>query len=172
MAALSATALRTIRGAGFTREEWVWMWGYTGGVWGGDRCGCQDDRCIGHHHDGADGCGCLGQMINDAVAWRTATRRPNSVELAGGPWGLNQWVDVSTPHVLATVSTSQHYAGPAVNGVVRERPAETSVRIRPRDGWSAVAGEEEWCGERMLVIRFAKITAEEVPGGDPGPLIA
>ncbi|MGZ4521921.1 MAG: hypothetical protein ACXVXO_00675 [Mycobacteriaceae bacterium] len=29
------------------------------GVWHGDRCGCPDDRCVGHHHDAGEECGCL-----------------------------------------------------------------------------------------------------------------
>lgn len=30
---------------------------------GCDRCGCSDDRCIGHHHDAAEDCGCLPVLI-------------------------------------------------------------------------------------------------------------
>lgn len=29
----------------------------------GDKCGCQDDRCVGHHHDESDECGCLEPCI-------------------------------------------------------------------------------------------------------------
>jgi hypothetical protein len=134
---LNATASRAIREAGFTKAQWAAMWGYTGGEWGGDACGCFDDRCIGHHHEGAGGCGCLESMIDDAVAWRTATRNPNSVELIGRSYGLFQYVTVTTPAVLAHVSTSQGGIGPRVNGVVQTRPAESVVRIEPRDGWTA-----------------------------------
>ena len=156
MTALSATALSAIRAAGFTRPEWLRMWGYDSGTWGGDRCGCLDDRCIGHHHEGAEGCGCLETMINDAVAWRTATRNPNSVELAGGPYGLNQWVNVTTPAVLATVSTSREWTGIPVNGVARVDPAASVVRIEAREGWSATVTHEENHGVKTMVIRFGK----------------
>src|SRR5205823_795368 len=33
--------------------------GYSNGKWGGDRCGCPDDRCIGYHHQDETDCGCL-----------------------------------------------------------------------------------------------------------------
>lgn len=36
------------------------------GVWGGDACGCTDDRCIGYHHDEADECGCLPVLLAEA----------------------------------------------------------------------------------------------------------
>lgn len=160
MTALNAAALAAIRDAGFTRAEWLRMWGYGGTTWGGDRCGCFDDRCIGHHHEGAEGCGCLETMIADAVAWRTATRRPNSVELVGGPYGLNQWVSVSTPAVLAAVSTSRDWTGIPVNGVAREDPAESVVRIETREGWSAAVTHEDNHGVRQIVIRFARVAPE------------
>ncbi len=43
-------------------------------TWPGDACGCTDDRCTGHHHDGAD-CGCLEVQLNEfhlnlSVAWK------------------------------------------------------------------------------------------------------
>lgn len=165
MTGLSATARAAIREAGIPLAEWMRMWGYAGTTWGGDRCGCFDDRCIGHHHEGADGCGCLETMISDAIAWRRATRSINSVELAGGPYGLFQWVSVSTPAVLATVSTSRGSIGPTVNGVLQERPAESVVRVETRAGWSPVVTHEERHGIKEMVIRFVKapviIAAEE-----------
>lgn len=149
MTALSATALATIRSAGFTRAEWLRIWGYQGTTWGGDRCGCIDDRCIGHHHEGADGCGCLEAMISDAVAWRRATRSPNSVELVGGPYGLFQYVHVTTPGAVATVSASR--------GGMGERQGESEIRIEAREGWSIAVTHEDRHGVRQMVIRFAKI---------------
>ena len=35
--------------------------------WGGDKCGCADDRCIGYHHDETDECGCLEAWIETYV---------------------------------------------------------------------------------------------------------
>jgi hypothetical protein len=163
---LSAAALAAIRDAGFTRAEWLRMWGYLA-AWGGDRCGCFDDRCIGHHHEGAEGCGCLEAMIADAVAWRTATRSPNSVELVGGPYGLNQWVTVTTPAVVANVSTSQGWTGIPVNGVAHEDPADSVIRIETREGWSATVTEEEHYGVWQMVIRFARVAPPVTETGEP-----
>lgn len=33
--------------------------------WRGDECGCTDDRCIGHHHDGDERCGCLDSQLDE-----------------------------------------------------------------------------------------------------------
>lgn len=159
MSPLSATALASIRGAGFTRPEWVRMWGYSSGVWGGDRCGCFDDRCIGHHHEGADGCGCLETMISDAVAWRTATRDMHAVELVGGPYGLFQWVDVKTPAARVNVSTSVGSVGPVVNGKLHERAPQSSISIETVDGWTSAVTFEERDGVSKMVIRFTKMPA-------------
>jgi hypothetical protein len=35
--------------------------------WGGDRCGCVDDRCIGFHHDETAECQCLPNWLDDYV---------------------------------------------------------------------------------------------------------
>jgi hypothetical protein len=37
-------------------------------VWGGDSCGCPDDRCIGHHHDAGEDCGCLRVALEHVAA--------------------------------------------------------------------------------------------------------
>jgi hypothetical protein len=162
MTALNAAALAAIRDAGFTRAEWLRMHGYDG-KWTGDSCGCKDDRCAnGFHHMGANDCGCLEKMIADAVAWRTATRSPSFVELVGGPCGLNQWVTVSTPAVVANVSTSRDYTYPPLNGVAREDPADSVVRIETREGWSATVAHEENHGVKQMVIRFARVAPEPV----------
>lgn len=164
MTALDAPARAAIRGQGFSLAEWSVMWGYGGGTWGGDSCGCSDDRCAnGFHHMGASDCGCLQSMLDDAVAWRTAVREPNRVELAGGPYGLFQYVNVTTPAVLATVSTSQGGIGMPVNGVAQQRPAESVVRIEVREGWSAEVTHEDNHGVRQMVIRLVK--APEAGGG-------
>jgi hypothetical protein len=168
--ALNAAALRAIRDAGFTRAEWARMNGNPDGKWSGDQCGCPDDRCAnGFHHIGVNDCGCLPTLLDRSVAWRTATRYPNSVELVGGPYGLFQYVNVSTPAVLATVSTSQSGIGMPVNGVVQERPGESVVRIETREGWSATVTEEEHYGIRKMVIRYARVAPEPVAEtGGPG----
>lgn len=148
MTKLNADARAAIREAGFTAAQWAAMWGYRG-EWGGDACGCFDDRCIGHHHYGANDCGCLETMLSDATAWRAAIRELNRVALAHAPYGLYRWVDVSTPESLVTVSTS---AGSAA------RPQESVVRIEARDGWTATVGQDE---HGRMEIRLVKAAAPE-----------
>ncbi|MEU4589978.1 hypothetical protein [Micromonospora aurantiaca (nom. illeg.)] len=47
--------------AGYTRH-------YFGDLgWGGDQCGCVDDRCIGFHHEERDDCQCLPAWLDDYV---------------------------------------------------------------------------------------------------------
>jgi hypothetical protein len=48
---------------------------YPDGKWGGDTCGCFDDRCIGYHHDASDPCGCLEACLDDYVAELTKESR-------------------------------------------------------------------------------------------------
>jgi hypothetical protein len=121
------------------------MWGYADGKWGGDRCGCLDDRCIGHHHDGEHGCSCLDTMLDDAVAWRTAARNPNNVELAA-PCGFFRYVTVTTPGAAVTVSATAR----AASG--HGSPGESVIRIGAREGWTAIPGEENG----QMVIRLVK----------------
>lgn len=59
---LSPTGWRRVTIAGYMREQ-----GYTSG-WGGDRCGCPDDRCIGFHHYDETDCGCLDVLLDQYVA--------------------------------------------------------------------------------------------------------
>jgi hypothetical protein len=150
VAKLNAAARAAIRDAGFTPAQWATMWGYPDGKWGGDACGCPDDRCIGYHHDGPDDCECLETMLGDAVAWRQAARYPDSVELAA-PYGLFRYVTVSTPGVVATVSATA--GGPRPGS-----PAESVVRIEAREGWTATVGEDE---HGRMEIRLVKAPAPE-----------
>lgn len=73
MSALSRQARETIKDSNALGERRVTIAGYVrhwcpDGVWGGDSCGCVDDRCIGHHHDGADGCDCLPVLLDQYIA--------------------------------------------------------------------------------------------------------
>lgn len=62
-------ARETLRVAGFTTRQWARLQGYDSAAdWGGDECGCTDDRCIGHHHDLNDDCLCLPALIREAQA--------------------------------------------------------------------------------------------------------
>ena len=53
-----------LRDAGITQADWARAHYYEPGHWGGDACGCPDDRCIGYHHDASESCGCLGVLLD------------------------------------------------------------------------------------------------------------
>lgn len=70
---LSQRARDVIKGEGWlvpgvTIAGYVRYW-FEDGVWGGDACGCFDDRCIGYHHEGAAGCGCFETTLSEYVTW-------------------------------------------------------------------------------------------------------
>lgn len=60
---LNAHARLVLRNAGITPKQWAVIQGQPDGVWYGDACGCNDDRCIGYHHDENDECGCLPALL-------------------------------------------------------------------------------------------------------------
>lgn len=49
---------------GFSIADWARANGWADGLWRGDRCGCPDDRCIGHHHAENEECGCLPALLD------------------------------------------------------------------------------------------------------------
>lgn len=79
MTALSRQARETIKDAkwheprvtivGYVRQS------YPDGVWGGDSCGCTDDRCIGYHHDADEECHCLPVLLDVYIVSLSATDR-------------------------------------------------------------------------------------------------
>ncbi|TWH03862.1 hypothetical protein L615_001100000170 [Nocardioides sp. J9] len=72
MTHLSVRALETIGAAGYTDEEWARAAGWTDGLWRGDECGCDDDRCVGHHHETSEECGCLPILLDHIAQNREA----------------------------------------------------------------------------------------------------
>lgn len=70
MTRLNDQARETLAAHGITPRQWTDHHQPDGGPWGGDTCGCPDDRCTGHHHDAADRCGCLDVLIGDYLAAR------------------------------------------------------------------------------------------------------
>jgi len=71
MTTLTATARATLHAAGIAPAEWSRRH-FTDGRWHGDVCGCPDDRCVGHHHDYPDDCGCLPALIDELHTTRRA----------------------------------------------------------------------------------------------------
>lgn len=74
MTALSKRARDTIRfwSVGDDPRISVTIAGYTrrwfgDRPWGGDSCGCVDDRCIGHHHEEHEECHCLEAWLDQWV---------------------------------------------------------------------------------------------------------
>lgn len=66
MGTLNPHALSVLEFHGWTEADWCRINGQDPAEpWPGDACGCQDDRCIGHHHDAAAECGCLPALIDD-----------------------------------------------------------------------------------------------------------
>lgn len=63
---LNLEAKEILRTADITPRQWAQRW-YGSDMWGGDACGCPDDRCRGHHHERGESCGCLTALIRD---WR------------------------------------------------------------------------------------------------------
>jgi hypothetical protein len=69
MAALNATAKAALRDAGISQAAWARANYYSDGRWGGDACGCPDDRCMdGYHHYPDDECGCLNALLTQYLA--------------------------------------------------------------------------------------------------------
>lgn len=86
MTKLNSEARRVLADAGLTVRDWITYGGWLTDVtdeagnrewipeteWRGDECGCTDDRCVGHHHDEHEECGCLPALIQERTKAREA----------------------------------------------------------------------------------------------------
>jgi len=86
MTQLNSEARRVLADAGITVRDWITYGGWLTDVtdeagdrhwipeteWRGDECGCTDDRCIGHHHEEHEECGCLPALIQERTKARDA----------------------------------------------------------------------------------------------------
>lgn len=77
-APIAPTTLTYLRDRGIAHLEWLDYHGSTDGLWHGDRCGCPDDRCIDHHHDVDEPCGCV-QALADELTGTASGLRPVAV---------------------------------------------------------------------------------------------
>ena len=63
MSTLNKTARRRIQAFGLTVAGYT-RYHFPSGKWGGDACGCADDRCKdGFHHMPDEDCGCLPVLL-------------------------------------------------------------------------------------------------------------
>lgn len=67
MTRLSFDAREQLEAAGISQSAWA-REHFADATWHGDKCGCPDDRCVGHHHDADEDCGCLPALIE--LWWR------------------------------------------------------------------------------------------------------
>lgn len=66
MTQLNYAAKQELTEANIRPDDWVSLHPRADGEgYAGDECGCRDDRCIGHHHDADEACGCLPALIQD-----------------------------------------------------------------------------------------------------------
>lgn len=68
---LSRQARQIIRAHGYTPAQYAEAH-YPRGSWGGDTCGCSDDRCRGFHHEPDEECLCLSVQLDELDQWRRA----------------------------------------------------------------------------------------------------
>lgn len=64
MPKLNEEARQRLEAAGISVAAWSRRH-HGSSSWGGDKCGCPDDRCIGHHHEASEPCQCLPALIQD-----------------------------------------------------------------------------------------------------------
>lgn len=73
MPALNADAREWLKAMEITEEEWA-QHHFHENEWGGDACGCMDDRCIGYHHYPSESCGCFKAHLDEYMDKRDADR--------------------------------------------------------------------------------------------------
>lgn len=124
MNGLSPAAIAELDDAGITPAQWVAYGGWleqiteTDGTtrwvpaseWRGDECGCTDDRCIGHHHDETEPCGCLPVLIEQRAqnrdahalwaAYRAAVEANDQDAYDAAQARAEAWVRRYYPHAL------------------------------------------------------------------------
>jgi hypothetical protein len=74
---LDPAAKEEIRAWGMTISGYVRSQGFSDGIWGGDTCGCFDDRCTnGYHHESYEECGCLPVILAEVRGRATKCESP------------------------------------------------------------------------------------------------
>tara|TARA_B100000378_G_scaffold142555_1_gene115204 strand:+ start:1866 stop:2681 length:816 start_codon:yes stop_codon:yes gene_type:complete len=97
---LSLDARQVLQSAGISRADYARSW-FADGRWHGDTCGCPDDRCIGHHHDADEPCGCIRSILDE---------RKN----APGAW---QSTEGNDPHNKGEIMSTVHPNRPTLRPI-------------------------------------------------------
>lgn len=114
------------------------------GRWGGDACGCPDDRCIGYHHDETDDCGCLPALLDEWIRDQRAAAEAGpvwaaygaSLEREGHPFDQESYDAAWT----AAAAWVQAYCG----GGVRTFSLDAPVDGRPGISITNIYNDRDW----------------------------
>lgn len=90
-----------------TEKAWAQFWESGSTEWGGDECGCPDDRCIGYHHLAGGPCGCLRTLMPEFEAAEAEAISLWQRHQAGDPTvgeDLEKWVRQRHDYGLETWS--------------------------------------------------------------------
>lgn len=195
MTKLNDSALQVLADAGITEAEWIAYAGWLDVVtdedgqrrrvpateWGGDACGCDDDRCIGYHHDPGEECGCLPVLIEkraqDHEAYAIWQDYLAAVEASDGV-GDQAACAAATSRAEAWVKRSRPYAlSSALDVVVLGKRGISATFPALRDGripdYVGVVAEGD--GYRQLVwtegtTPDGHMSRQDEPAGpDPAP---
>lgn len=124
---LNNAAKEALRAAEVTQAAWIrHHFGDDAKTWGGDACGCPDDRCIGYHHNAPDDCNCLPVLL----AHNQATAGPRAVTADNDDlWPIERVAE------FHNCSVSRAYSLVSENNVKRVSgyPAD-QVKAIPRPG--------------------------------------
>lgn len=121
---LNDAAKTVLAEAGMTPAAWARLNGYSGGTWGGDACGCPDDRCMnGFHHEPQQECGCLESLLTrylngEDSAFFAEDASPPPVQRQDGRWYRPRKL------VACAVTEDEELAGVVVLGTHSPRAAQ------------------------------------------------
>lgn len=110
--------------------------------WGGDSCGCPDDRCIGYHHDGGEECQCLPASLDAWIDEQVA-----AVEAAPIWKAYRAAVDARDPDgLLAAVAAAEEWVRRYHGARLVSFSLDTVV-----DGRRGITVRNEWNDRDWLV---------------------
>ncbi|MEU4674472.1 hypothetical protein AB0F91_42575 [Amycolatopsis sp. NPDC023774] len=127
---LNPEARERLAAAGISPTEWARRNFQTEQRFG-DACGCFDDRCIGHHHDVDDACGCLSALLEqEGELVMSHADRPLVVCLCGSTRFMDAIAHVAQLETLAgriVVRPEVVSSTRSSEGVVLDTEAKTAL---------------------------------------------